>query len=221
MEKEFIDELYHQLRLLYLSGDTQEKEAIRGITSHLTQSSSTQGDYVGLLRFLSYYGERFLLKAVENAVRSAKLKANRIVELGAGFGWLGRGLSNIFNVPAVFVDKRQWVFTDVVADLETKNGRKRVLDVMEPGDLIVMSELLHCLNEPRAVLEPFRSWPMVVVEYSPTYRGDEDKGYADSYKRQIVEFGCKPVDSLREVFPLQPMRSYDAYPYVVTVVYPI
>jgi len=195
MDKLQLDELYHNLRELYLTSNAFEKEAVAGIVTHLADPA---GNYIGLLRFLSYYGKSYILPSVIKLLQTSSHtpKFSRIFELGAGFGWLGRGISNTFGVPVTFCDKRQWVFIDIVADIETVNGVKRVLDELKDGDLIIMSELLHCLENPRDVLHPFTKWPMLVVEYDP-----ENTSYKKSYNAQIEKFGCKPVISISSVFP--------------------
>jgi len=189
MNKEQTDQLYHQLRAICADGNVAEKAAIGGLASHLT---SPNGDYRGLLIFLTYYGERFLTAKISEVIKSAELEFDRIVDLGCGFGWLGRMLAiNLGDPPTLFIDKRQWVLVDVVADIESKNGILRVMDELHPKDLIVMGELLHCLRDPEKVLKPIMSrWPCVIVEYSP----DEGSEYADSYNRQIATFGCKSVN---------------------------
>lgn len=196
MNKEQLDEHYHNLRVLCVTNDVPQKEAVAGITAHLTQ---LQGDYIGLLRFLDYYGERFILPEVTSLLYSSGhlFKFSRIVELGAGFGWLGRGISNAYGLmPVTFVDKRQYIFTDIVADVETKNGVERIFDELREGDLIVMSELLHCLDDPRKALRPFTKWPMLVIEYHPI-----NQDYLDSYLAQIKKFGCAPIGDIHDVFP--------------------
>lgn len=216
MEKQDLDEFYHLLRELCVTDDIVQKEAVAGLVTHLTQPT---GNYMGLLRFLSYYGERYILPSVVKMLLSSRhlLKFSRIVELGAGFGWLGRGVSRAFNqMVVIFVDKRQWVFTDIVADIETENGVRRVLDELKDGDLIVMSELLHCLNNPRDTLEPFSKWPMLVVEYWPV-----SEEYGESYRAQITRFGCKPVGSIRDVFPGAKMQFFNTSTHGVWLVLPM
>jgi len=216
MNKEELDQLYHNLRELCITEDVFQKEAVAGITNHLTQP---QGDYQGLLRFLSYYGENYTLPSVIKLLTSSGhlLKFSRIVELGAGFAWLGRGISNAYNLlPVVFVDKRQWIFTSVVADIETKNGIKRVLDEMKEGDLLVMSELLHCLDNPKEALQPFTRWPMMVIEYMPS-----DPSYKESYNAQIKKFNCKPIVDIRDVFPGAKIIAEKADPYIMWLVLPL
>jgi len=189
MDRKQIDDLYHQLRQICVDGNVAEKAAVDGLASHLT---GPRGDYRGLLMFLTYYGERFLMPKITEAVKAANLEFDRIVDLGCGFGWLGRTLAiHLGDPPTLFVDKRQWVLVDIVADIESKNGILRVMDELKPKDLIVMGELVHCLRDPVQLLTPIMSkWPCVIIEYSP----DEGSAYADSYNKQIAMFGCKPVN---------------------------
>lgn len=194
MQREQMDEFYHQLRVLNQENDIQQKEAIMGITSHLAQPLASRGDYIGLLRFLSYYGERFLLPDILSLLKRGTF--TRVVEFGAGFGWLGRGISNAFGVPALFIDKRQYVFTDIVADVETIQGRERVLEALNDGDLIVASELLHCLDSPINVMATFAEWPALIVEFNPS-----NVAYKESYINQISSFGCSIINHISDAFP--------------------
>lgn len=215
MEKAFIDELYHQLRELCVTDNIPAKEAMFGLVSHLTRSD---GDYPGLLRFLDYYGTLYVLPHVMVALESVPaLTACRIVEFGAGTGWLGRGIARrLGGRPTLFVDKRQYTLIDVVADLESKNGAKRVLDEMEPDDLIVMSDFIHCLEVPRKVLEPFAKWPMVVVEYMPN-----NTRYGRSWAEQLEKFGHDPIASIREVFPRALIVNYSTDTHGIWTIRPL
>jgi len=200
--------------VLNLTNDVQQKEAIRGITSHLTDPG---GDYNGLLKYLAWYGESFLLPEVLDVLHQSKAKFSRVVAFGAGLGWLGRGIANGHGgLPALFVDKRQWVLTDIIADLETTNGRQRVLDALQPGDIIVMSELLHCLDNPEKMLKLFEKWPMLVVEYSAW-----SARYMQSYNQQVAKFGCIPVSSLGRIFPGRRISSRAVEPYKIAFIYPL
>lgn len=216
MDKEFIDMLYHKLRELSLTNDLQQKQAVQGITNHLT----TTGDYAGLLRFLAYYGENYLLEPAFAALGQSFVHPARIVEFGAGLGWLGRGLAQEFgNLPTLFVDKRQWTLIDIVADLESKNGRARVLDELKKGDLIVMSEFLHCLEDPAAMLRAFRQWPMLVIEYD-----SEVADMRHSYNAQIEKYGAKPLGSTFKssgMFSSFSTRAYKCEPYSIFVLKPL
>lgn len=214
MDKKVIDELYHNLRELCVTEDIQQKEAVLGITTHLTIPG---GDYNGLLKFLAYYGENYLLPHAIKILESNRVQFTRIVEFGAGLGWLGRGLSNAAKgIPVVFVDKRQYVFTDLVADLETIQGSKGVLEQMRDGDLIVMSELLHCLDDPEKVLRPFTKWPMLVIEYWPW-----SSRYKLSYDEQIAKFDCAPIKDFRSVFPGSRITSSPLEPHAFLLVQPL
>lgn len=214
MLRQQVDELYHNLRLLNVTDDIQQKEAILGITAHLTVSG---GDYNGLLKYLAWYGERFLLTSASGLMDYHKVSFSRVVDLGAGLGWLGRGIAfKHGELPALFIDKRQWVLTDIIADLETTNGRERVLDAMQPDDLIVMSELLHCLDNPMKVLKPFEKWPMLVVEYRSW-----NAGYMRSYNDQIAKFNCVPISAFADIFPQRVIHSKTYGPYVIALVQPL
>ncbi len=220
MEKEFLDELYHQLRELSVTDDIQQKEAIKGITDHLTTLTS-KGDYTGLLRFLYYYGERYILPKAVQVMRMSMLEPSRIVELGSGFGWLGRGLSiALNNTPVLFVDKRQWPLTDIVADLESTNGQKRVLDELKDGDLLVMSEFIHCLGNPVEVMRKFKRWPALVIEYDAAYQPMQG-----SYSNQIKRYGADPLGvdhcTLDKVFSSHSRKTYPADPYTISIFKPL
>ena len=213
MNKQEIDKLYHDLRELCVSDDIQQKEAILGITLHLT----THGDYTELLRFLAYYGENYLLPRAVKFLEYNRIKFTRVVEFGAGLGWLGRGISQAANnLPLVLVDKRQWTLIDIVADLESPEGRKRVLEQMQDGDLIVMSEFLHCLDSPRKVLAPFAKWPMLIIEYNSL-----SAAYMKSYNEQIAKFDCVPVESFRKIFPSSKVISIRYENHVILLALPL
>lgn len=183
--------MYHNLRELSVTDDVRQKEAIRGLVSHL---ATDKGDYDGLLTFLDYFGETLLSPGVINFIQSLKerrgLKFSRVVELGAGYGWLGRALSNHYKIPVISIDKRQHIGVDIVADIESLNGRERVIGELKEGDIIVMSELIHCLDDAVETLAPFTGYPVLIVEYNSTRRG-----FQGSYEKQISKFNCKPVDS--------------------------
>jgi len=201
MNKAQLDELYHNLRVMSFSEDITQKEAVVGIVSHLT---TPQGDYGGLLRFLNYYGDKYLL---DDAVKLytthiSSPNSRRIVEFGAGLGWLGRGLSNrLTTKPPLLIDKRQRAGIDIVADIESTNGAARVLDALDDSDVIVMSELLHCLDDARATMRQFMPWPKLIIEYMPKGDSFKSASYQSSYNRQIGALGCKPVSSIGDIFP--------------------
>ncbi len=214
MLRQQADELYHNLRLLNLTDDITQKEAILGITTHLTVPG---GDYNGLLKYLAWYGEEFLLPTASGLLDYHTVSFSRVVDFGAGLGWLGRGIAlRHENIPTLFIDKRQWVLTDIIADLETTNGRERVLDAMQPSDIIVMSELLHCLDNPMKVLKPFEKWPMLVVEYRSW-----NVNYMKSYTDQIAKFDCTPIGAFVDIFPGRKIHSKTYGPYVIALIQPL
>jgi len=218
LEKKEIDQLYHLLRRA--SNITDEEKAagsvyspdekvsiIYGLCRHLLAG----GDYSALIQFSQFYGVSFLLEPVFKAIKKLGWKPSRIVDLGAGLGWLGRGLSAKFGlIPALFVDKRPWPLVDFVADLETDTGIKTVLGELREGDLIVASDLLHCLDKPATVMGSFSAWPMAILEYCP-----EDDSLRVSYSEQISRFGASPlegIDSLVNIFKHRKTHTVDLDP---------
>lgn len=192
MDKSQLDELYHLLRAVSNEGHAQQSpeivNAIHGLSTHLLAG----GDYLKLIQYCAYYGETYLLQPTITAIKATGWKPERIVEFGAGLGWLGRNLSAGFGyLPTLFIDKRQWALIDMVADLETELGIERVLDMLKPGDVIVMSDFLHCTVEPGAILAAFSKYPMAILEYMPT---DED--WAESYTTQLGRYGGNPINDV-------------------------
>ena len=214
MNKANWDQLYHSLREVFNSRDPLEKAAARGITRHLF--GHVGGNYRGLLDFSTYYGERFLLVAACNAVAGQKLKFGRIVEFGAGMGWLSKGMGRCFEVPNLQIDKRDWTPGTMIADLEAEEGIRAVLEVLRPDDLIVMSDFLHCLDSPGKIMTEFSSWDMLTLEYLP-----RSQTYSSSYVAQLRKFGATPFRSkvqLDEIFLFRRRYFYDLDPYILTVV---
>ncbi len=222
MNKEQVDELYHLLRVVSNMKGTgaagmgwfvqEEIDTIFGITRHLLAG----GDYLALVKFSAYYGRRFLLQRVCDKLTETGWNPSRIVELGAGLGWFGRGVAAHFEtVPCLFVDKRPWTLVNVVASLETEEGLNKVLSVMKDGDLIVAADLLHCLDDPKDIVLHFSKWPMAILEYCPT-----DIEYAASYSTQIRRYGATPIepDDFAGVFPGRRVDIVDLDPYILLLV---
>lgn len=217
MNKEQIDELCHILRCA--SNEKRDdlqifptQHLILGLARHLLAG----GDYEALVQFSAYYGERFLLQLTYEAIHKKGWKPLRIVELGAGLGWMGRGLAaKLGFLPALFTDKRQWAMIDVVADLETENGRTKVLTALKEGDLLVMSDLLHCLDNPKEVMSYFSRWPAAILEYCPT-----NTNYAESYSTQITRYGATPImpEEFEDMFPGRKVDIADLDPYCLFLV---
>lgn len=219
VDKEQVDELYHLLRVasnMKASGmgltTHEEVDIIYGLTRHLLAG----GDYPSLIRFSMYYGRRFLVGPTREAIVKTGWRPSRIVDLGSGLGWLGRGISTEFElIPCLFVDKRPWVFTDLVADLETEQGMAKVFSAMKDRDLIVAADLLHCLDNPKGIMSRFSKWPMAILEYCPT-----NMEYADSYSTQIKRYGATPIaaEDFVGMFPGRKVDIVDLNPYILLLV---
>lgn len=212
MTKEELDRLYHLLRVASNSQLREETHTILGLGRHLLAG----GDYLSLIQYSAYYGGHLLVKPTVEAIQKAGWSPNRIVEFGAGLGWLGRGLAaGLGMLPTLFVDKRPWTLIDAFADLEGEQGRQRVLSMMARGDLIVMADFLHCVSKPEEILEAFADWPMAILEYCPT-----DVDYADSYREQLTRYGANPMpaEAYEEMFPGRVMDAVDLDPYVLLLV---
>lgn len=198
-DKHTLDVLYHMLRVVRTNTglDSTELEAVAGISSHIL---SKQGDYTGLMRFLNYYGTRFTAPEATEIIRSNKFRLDefekenidRIVDIGSGSGWLSIFMANNLELKNLRIDKRQWTGIDIVADVETTNGIKRVLDVLTPHDLIIMSEFLHCVEKPVQIVEQFERWPILIIEYMPTV-----EAWEDSYTKQIKLMGAEAMTMRR------------------------
>ncbi len=196
MNKEQVDELYHLLRVVSnqaidpVSAETgltghEIVDVIAGMTRHLLAG----GDYPALIKFCMYYGRRFLLTPTGDAIDGTSWQFHRVVELGAGTGWLGRGIAARFDyIPCLFVDKRQWALIDLIADLETEVGRQSVLATLKDNDLLVMSDFLHCVEDPKEILTYFSKWNIAILEYMPT-----NESWASSYEKQLARYGGNPI----------------------------
>ena len=190
MDKEQIDELYYLLREVSNEGNRQQSteitDAIYGLAGHLLAGK----DYLRLIQYSRYYGEKYLLQPTREAIADRWGTPSRFVELGAGLSWLSRGLTSWFRIKDILtVDKRPWMAIDVLADLETSDGIIAVYDQLKDGDVIVMSDLLHCVGSMGDILRAFPKYPMVILEYMPT-----DVRYADNYREQLKRYGGNPIE---------------------------
>ncbi len=209
------DQLYHLLRVVSNSPDEEEHAAAAGIATHLI-SGEAGGYYRGLLTYLSFYGKRFLLEPVCKAITVRKLEFKRVVEFGAGTGWLADGISEHFKTLHLKIDKRQWTARTMPADLETKEGIDSVLGILRPDDLIVMSDFLHCLDNPTMTMANFPDWNTVVLEYVPY-----SSAHMRSYKTALERFGAKPFcdrGRIAQIFTFRKRNTYDLDPYILTLV---
>lgn len=227
MKRQDIEQLYHLLRLVSnISEDhkmntktcltpQEQVDVIYGLCRHLLAG----GDYSALVKYSQYYGESYLLDPTFQAIKATGWRPKRIVDFGAGLGWLGRGLAAKFGMlPALSVDKRPWSLISLVADLETREGIDTILDELKDGDLIVSCDLLHCLEDPQQAMADFSEWPMAMLEY---YSPDEES--RESYLTQIHRYGACPLFSIpgfEEVFPNRVSRTIHIDPYILILVDP-
>lgn len=225
MEKKQIDELYHLLRVASNDWvkesplDKPQSDELISVVYGLSRHLLAGGYYLALVQYLAWYGRQFLVKPATQLLKDCESEFDRIVELGAGLGWLGRGLAAEFGYPpTMFIDKRDWMLIDLIVDLETTDGREKVISVLKPGDLLVMSELLHCLEDPVTCLEPFSKWPKLIIEYCPT-----NTEYMKSYATQINRFGGKfiePEAMAKLIETLGEGKAADADPHVIVYIPP-
>lgn len=224
MEKQELDRFYHLLRVASndLALDTDESKeqrtALLGIIGHVLQGS----DYLGLVQYSAYYGEQFLVRPTYDAMVHKGWKPTRIVDLGAGLGWLSRGLRLLYGAgvtSTLTVDKRPWGTIDLLANLETASGIQQVLSVLRDKDVIVMSDLLHCLNNPEEILFTFSKWPMAILEYCPA-----NQEYAQSYCFQLQRYGAVFLPQLYLIQMLhgvgRPVETVNLEPYILTLIDP-
>jgi len=161
-----LDTLYHLLRAVSNDKDRVQYNAIRGLTNHLL----SVGDYSGLNCFLEFYGTNFLSPSLAGITKDFVVSCERIIDLGSGNNWLAKDLTKSLHLakdPLMF-DKRPWTPEVILADIETVEGREKVLQYLVDGDVIVGCNLLHCLDNPEGCLQAFYSWPIFLAEYYPS-----------------------------------------------------
>jgi len=227
LKKQEIDQLYHLLRQASnISEDyrintkacltpQEQINVIYGLCRHLLAG----GDYSALVQYSQFYGLSYLLEPTFQAIKSIGWQPKRIVDFGAGLGWLGRGLAAKFGLlPTLFVDKRPWSLINLVADLETQEGIDAVLNELSDGDLIVSCDLLHCLEDPQQEMADFSGWPMAMLEYYPT-----NQEFKKSYSLQIHRYGACSLTypELKDVFPDRVSRTIPIDPYILMLVDPV
>ncbi len=219
MNRTEIDELYHLLRYVSNEAANNKSPEIASIIYGMSKHLLAGGDYLSLVQYCAYYGENYLLEPTFTSIHSKNWKPKRIVELGAGLGWLGRGLAVRFDlIPTLFVDKRQWAMIDLVADLETSAGLLKVQECLREGDLIVMSDFLHCVENPMSILTAFSKYPIAILEYLPS-----DFRYSSSYKEQLGRYGGNPQSTEELIVGLsgrldRKVATRSIGPYVLTLI---
>jgi hypothetical protein len=215
MTKNQLDELYHLLRVAAndaasphqsINLDTglspsEEGHRIFGLAKHLLSTP----DYEALVQYCALYGSRYLLPQasayIKRTSRDRKRSYSRVVELGAGLSWLGRGLAlslsrtkspdDLSSVTTLLVDKRPWPFIDEVLDLETQQGMIKLGKLLLPDDLIVMVDFLHCVDYPEELVKELLGYDMLILEYSP-----DNADYLKSYDTQLGRYGATPFSPI-------------------------
>ena len=194
-----IDEYYHLLRKFsnYAADNGrafvpptdlmkyERVEVLRGLSDHLLKG----GDYNALIRFSQLYGTENILPRVVEAIESRGWSPRRVIDIGCGLGWLGRGISSYFSISKVSIDKRRWPLVDKVLDVDTDNGLDELLKLTEDDDVLVGCEFLHCLERPFTFVDSTRMLNRIFIEYSPL-----SHKMLNSYNEQIKRFGCTVVD---------------------------
>ena len=178
------DNLYHYLRRLAVDGSDEEINAVINLINHLLGG----GDYQALTQYERFYGLEFIAEPVFNLIKEKDWVYTRVVELGAGTGWLSRYIASKSGMLPVFtVDKRPWARIDLVANLETEEGVEALFGELRPGDLIVMCEFLHCVDGSDTLLNVLSGWNRLILERVP-----KDPAHKDSFESQLIRFGAYP-----------------------------
>jgi len=179
------DNLYHQLRQLSVGDDSKMKNGILHLTRYLLESES----YLDLLHYESAYGSQYLFPTVRTIASCFEPFPHRVVDLGCGLGWLGDMLTASLNLPrpGLFIDKRQWLSSITVYDLEKEGPNRLFKEYVKLTDLVVMSELFHCLDNETQVnlIHCLKPHSFIIVEYGSRY-----PDYLASYDAQCSLKGC-------------------------------
>lgn len=171
------------------------------------------GDYLSLIQYSAHYGEKFLLRPFVKSIQTIGWEFDRIVEFGAGLGWLARGLAMAFTKHYVTLDKRPWPATTYTMDLELQFHVETTRDtLMKEGDLIVMSDFLHCIEDPVRLVSSFPDWPMAILEYCPT-----NPEWLVSYADQIGRYGANAFtpEDFETMFLGRKTEIIECDPYII------
>ncbi len=188
MTKDELDELYHLLRRASNDNTAVEyngqQSRIYGLARHLLAG----GDYLALIQYSAWYGEKYLVGLVFAEMVNELIYPERIIDVGAGLGWLGRGLTSRYKIEHyVTVDKRPWGATTHMLDIENSEDRKYLKKEYPPdkGNVIVMADFLHCTDNPREIIGDFADYPMVILEYSGC-----NEEHFQSYQEQLRRYSA-------------------------------
>ena len=101
--------------------------------------------YSVLVELLEEFGKLYLLPVIKQVYPE---KVIRVVDWGAGSGWLGYELGHT----PVFVDKRplaKYQGIQELFDVETvsEESENRIAEISMDSDISILSEVLHCLTQ--------------------------------------------------------------------------
>ncbi len=187
-----LNELYHLMRKAALT-DGAESHAVRSIAHHLLSFPA----YRSLNTFSDYYGTRYLLTDIIIHIKEWRgiPRHSRIVDVGCGTGWLGKGLAAAFNANYILVDKRYSSAMgdgggrDIVwftLDLELLKDLDSLQNILRSDDLIVMCDVLHCLTGQKEILDTLGRWDIAAIEYQGLH-----PEHLSSYDEQIRCYGAE------------------------------
>lgn len=195
MQQNDLDEFYHLLRKL--SNDRSDNGILQlGIVKGLARHILDGGDYLALVQWSEYYGTNYLLKPSFQILIKNGIQPKRIIDIGAGLGWLGRGLQLKYSQKLNYlpllktIDKRNWTAIDTIANMEDDTDRQKVISSLVDGDLVVMCDFLHCTTNPDVILDDLRKYDTLILEYMSLI-GD----YRDSYFKQLSRYGATSFGS--------------------------
>ena len=211
MNEESIDQLYSNLRYLSYTEEPEWKKAISDLTNYLLGD----GHYESLVNFESQYGKYFLLPHFINIACRMEASIRRVVDLGCGLGWLGDGLHKALDLelPPLLVDKRPWTKDCFIFDLEQEDLCKLFDEYIKEDDLIVCSELIHCLDNVSKLrlIDTIKNYSFIICEF-----GCSDRRLAETYDHQCILKGC----SCMTASFIQSAMSLYQYPARMSVIGP-
>jgi len=208
VKKDDLDMFYHLLRK-FNGLDRKQREILLGLACHLLD----EPDYEALLDWLEYYGKQFIIPQVLPMLEQYKGRFFAVVELGAGKGWFGRAVAKFLKARYVSVDKRKEFGPFYCLDLEKDKDLREVRALVRyyyPA-LVVMSEFLHCIENPEEVLKILGDQSLLILEHTT-------EGWAgESFREQLKRYGCnyKYLQVLPEFLKGRKVFEKDIYPYHV------
>jgi len=223
MLKEDYDIYYHILRKASneCAGNTRKQEEasrLLGLARHLLGG----GDYLALIQYSAMYGEKFLIKPAIDLITKEGLKPTRVIDIGAGLGWLGRGLTLklmqgcISEPDLVTVDKRNWSMITERLDIEDKDDRDYLIHTYPPdgSTLVTMCEFLHCTDNQKEIVDAFYDYDLLVIEYVGF---DEDS--FTSYQEQLRRYGAMmpTIADLKYALGEPVINSSEAMPFLISL----